>query len=221
LLDVGCGNGDFLASLRERGWEVFGTDFSNAACEFARAKGISVHQGPLASAGFSDKLFDVVTLWHVLEHLPDPTAELIEIRRILRDDGLLIIQVPNSKSITLKLTGIHWLPLDLPRHLQHFTPLTLNQLLKQTGFTPASRQDFHLWECVNASHSFMNRLGITNYLKIRHLTSEFHSATVVAKALYLIIGSPIAALCIPYSILTTVLGGHGDAVTITALKTKA
>jgi SAM-dependent methyltransferase len=221
VLDVGCGNGDFLVSLKERGWEAYGTDFSNAACEFARAKGISVHQGPLASASFSGKLFDVVTLWHVLEHLSDPTVELIEIRRILRDDGLLIIQVPNSNSITLKLCGIHWLPLDLPRHLQHFTPSTLNQLLRQTGFTPASRQDFHLWECVNASHSFMGRFGITHYLKIRHLNADFQTATVVAKALYLIIGSPIAALCIPYSILTTVLGGNGEAVTITARKTKA
>lgn len=138
ILDVGCGNGDFLAALKARGWEVYGTEFSPAACDLAREKGVAVQQGDLLSAAFPDGFFDVVTLWHVFEHLPEPRNELAEIQRILSSDGLLVIEVPNNGSLGFRLTKKKWYHFDVPRHLQHFTPETLRQILLDTSFHPVS-----------------------------------------------------------------------------------
>jgi ubiquinone/menaquinone biosynthesis C-methylase UbiE len=218
VLDVGCGNGEFLATLGARGWEVYGTEFSEAGCALARSKRITVHQGTLPSARFPDRFFDVVTLWHVLEHLPEPPVELAEIGRVLRDDGLLVVEVPNSDSLTFRLCGRRWYHLDLPRHLQHFTPTTLQRLLGQAGFAPSRRQDFHHWDFTASCYSFLARLGVLNRLGIHHFSTDYKQARPAAKAFFLALGLAVGLLCLPYSIAVTSLSRNGETVTVTARK---
>ena len=141
LLDVGCATGDFLARAREHGWQVQGVEPGEAAAEAARQQyGLDVFTGDLAQAHFPYGGFDAVTLWDVLEHVTDPRAELAEIHRILRADGLLLIELPNLRSFDAVLFGPYWIGLDMPRHLHIFPPAALDALLEQTGFRVVSRR---------------------------------------------------------------------------------
>lgn len=218
-LDLGCGDGDFLASLARRGWEVYGTEFSTAASALAQAKGVTTHQGDLASAAFPDGFFDVVTLWHVLEHLPDPVAELAEVRRVLRDDGLLVIEVPNSACLTFQLCKERWFPLNVPRHLQHFTPETLGRLLRRTGFDPGHRRNFRHSDAVLAFVSLVNRLNLLGRLGGEYyFVGELRSSSWLTKAVFALLGVPLVLFSVPYSIITTFLNGNGELVTVSARK---
>jgi SAM-dependent methyltransferase len=129
ILDIGSAWGFFLAEARERGWKTWGVELSHEASEYARSRfGLDVFTGKLAEARLPASHFDAVTLWHVLEHIPDPLAELAEIRRILRNDGLLVISVPT-----------HWSASDysshaLPLHLFYFNKVTLTALARKAGF---------------------------------------------------------------------------------------
>jgi SAM-dependent methyltransferase len=197
VLDVGCGNGDFLFSLKERGWEVQGVEFSAEAAELARAKSVTVHRGELASAAFPTGFFDVVTLWHVAEHLPAPLTEFAEVRRVLRNDGLLVLEVPNSDCLTRRLCGAQWRQLDVPRHLQHFTPATLERALTQAGFALIRRRNFHLIDFTLAFYSYMDRLAVSRLSGIRYFSTDFQRASLASKLLFLALGVPIAFLCLP------------------------
>ncbi len=143
LLDVGFGSGTFLRLAKESGFEVSGTEISEYACLYARETyGIEVFKGDLKDARFPSARFDVVTLWHALEHLPDPMSTLKEIHRILKKDGLLVVAVPNLNNIItrilyflakgkrLKLFSINAKEL----HLWHFSPRSLSRLLKEAGY---------------------------------------------------------------------------------------
>jgi SAM-dependent methyltransferase len=135
LLDVGCGPGVNLSRFKDYGWETYGVEFSPLAAEQARKKtGSRVFEGDLLSAGFKDRYFDVVFFSHSLEHMYDPKNMLQETRRILKDNGRLIVCVPNAGCWEAKIFSRWWIPWDLPRHLYHFDRVTLNDLLERTGF---------------------------------------------------------------------------------------
>lgn len=223
-LDVGCGNGDSLADLRKLGWDVYGTDLSAAAVALVRSKGITVHQGDLASARFPDGFFDVVTLWHVLEHLPEPREELAEIRRILRADGLLVVEVPNIASPTFRLCGARWFPLDVPRHLQHFTPRTLARLLRGAGFTPVRRQNFHPIGAALTWMSFVDRAGLLGQrtgIHYAYFVENFQSAPTLAKLRFLAGGLVLLLLAPVYTVVVTLLTRQGEVVTVSATRDRA
>lgn len=96
LLDVGCGYGIFLSLAKNQGWEVYGVELSKEACQFARSSlGLNVFCGDLKEASFPEGHFDVVTLWNVLDHMVNPVQQLLEVRRILKNDGLLFLRLPN------------------------------------------------------------------------------------------------------------------------------
>lgn len=136
LLDVGCATGQFLAEMVAfPGWEVMGVEPSVSAAEFAQAYGFPVHQGDLSSAHYPQGSFDVVTLWDVFEHLHDPLAVLVEARRILKPDGVLILRTPSLDSWDAKVFGQCWGHLDSPRHLVLFSQHTAIALLRKGGFT--------------------------------------------------------------------------------------
>lgn len=218
VLDVGCGNGEFLLSLEQRGWEVHGVEFSAEAAALARAKGLAVHRGELTSAAFPPSFFDVVTLWHVAEHLPDPLSELTEIRRVLRDDGLLVLEVPNSDCLSRRLCGAQWRQWDVPRHLQHFTPTTLERALTQAGFALIHRRNLHFIDFNLVFYNLMHRLGISRLSGVRYFSIDFQGASPVSKMLFLALGLPIACLCLPYSVLEILVNGNGENFTVTARK---
>jgi SAM-dependent methyltransferase len=138
VLDVGCGNGRFLAGVAaDYGCQVEGVDMSPLAVASARESfGVGVFQGILEEAAFPDGSFDVVTSWWYLEHVPDPVASLREMRRILKPGGACVFGVPNAGSRLARLFGRRWYHLDCPRHLQLFTPRSMAVLLKNAGLVP-------------------------------------------------------------------------------------
>jgi SAM-dependent methyltransferase len=135
LLDVGCATGTFLAAVRDLGgWQVAGVEINPDVAAIARAEHhLDVFAGTLEEARYPDKTFDAVTLWDVLEHVHDPAATLREIGRILKEDGIVVIRVPNYASWDAALFGRYWAGLDAPRHLYVFTPTTLTRLLHKSG----------------------------------------------------------------------------------------
>ncbi|MBW3542510.1 MAG: class I SAM-dependent methyltransferase [Planctomycetes bacterium] len=135
LLDFGCGRGDFLAKMLACGWQVEGVDVSPvAAAAVERRTGIRVHVGTLPHAHVAPQSFDAVTMWNSLEHVHQPRETVRAARDVLRPGGLLALSVPNIDSWTFRRFGPNWWPLDLPRHLTHFTPATLGRLLEAEGF---------------------------------------------------------------------------------------
>lgn len=140
LLDVGCATGYFLRGIREQGnWDLFGVEINEDAARVAQEYGLDVRLGTLEQARFSDGLFDVVTLWDVLEHMHDPAGSLREIYRILKPDGLLVIRIPNGSSWDARLFGRYWAGLDAPRHLYVFSPSTMEALLVAYHFQSIAR----------------------------------------------------------------------------------
>jgi SAM-dependent methyltransferase len=149
VLDIGCGSGGYLAILAELGWKCSGVETGAKSRAYAQTVlGLDVREGPLEACGFPDASFDVVTLWHVIEHLPDPRATLREIRRVLKPDGLLLLRTPNVESWEASLFRGNWYGLDAPRHLYLFSPATLELLLRQCGFEAIAMQyNYHAVDC--------------------------------------------------------------------------
>lgn len=134
ILDVGCGNGRFLAQMRELGWEVMGVEPDPKAARIAREEfGVKVFQGTLQEAKFPNDHFDAITMNHVIEHVPDPIELLSECRRILKPSGRLVVVTPNARSIGRRLFGEHWLHWDPPRHLFPFSPKSLRACAERAG----------------------------------------------------------------------------------------
>lgn len=146
ILDVGCERGFMLACLQRWGADVFGVQISKpAAAVAARLIGAErVFVGDLAAARYPDAWFDYVTLWHVLEHVPDPIALLREIRRILKPKGIAYIEVPNAGGYSARVFGASWLAYDIPRHLVHFSPSTLQDAVRKAGLACVSQRHFSL-----------------------------------------------------------------------------
>jgi SAM-dependent methyltransferase len=135
-LDVGCGDGRFLGALAERGWEVEGLETDPRAAALARRRiGGTVHEAPLETLALPEGAFGLVSLLHVLEHVPDPRAALAAARRALARGGRLLIAVPNVGSLEAAFFRSVWYPLDLPRHYWGFTPHTLVRLVETSGFS--------------------------------------------------------------------------------------
>jgi SAM-dependent methyltransferase len=135
LLDVGCSAGFFLKIAKDEGYEVFGIEVSEETGNYAQQKyGLDVFIGTLTDAGFPDKRFDVITLWDVIEHVHDPNLFLLEVKRILKDDGILAIQSPNMDSQMASFSKDKWCWWTVPDHLFHFNPYTLSRLMEMSGF---------------------------------------------------------------------------------------
>lgn len=135
LLDVGCGRGDFLAKMRDLGWEVIGLEPDEQLAELAHRRfNLDVRNGTIEQAHFPDDTFDAITVNHVIEHLPDPIGSLQECKRILRKDGKLVILTPNIESLGSQTFGKAWWHLDPPRHFYIFSPLSLKSCVEKTGF---------------------------------------------------------------------------------------
>lgn len=121
LLDIGCGTGDFLAYAKNKGLEVFGIEPNLDAREIAKRKigAANLFEQDLETI---DQQFDYITLWHVLEHIPDLDATMKTIHSKLKEGGELIIALPNYNSLDAKFYKTHWAAFDVPRHLHHFSP---------------------------------------------------------------------------------------------------
>lgn len=135
VLDVGCATGIFLDGMRRWGWEAHGVEPNPVASAYARERlGLAVVTSDLTAAGYAAESFDVVTLWDVLEHVPDPRGTLSEVARVLRPGGLLVLSLPSIESVEARLFGRYWAGWDAPRHLALFPRPVLVRLLRETGF---------------------------------------------------------------------------------------
>lgn len=133
ILDIGAGTGDFLVTAKQHGWDITGLEPNEKAKSIAQNKGVKFLEN---LAAIPDATMDVITMWHVLEHVPDVEAQIAELKRIVKPDGTIIIAVPNYKSYDAQHYGKHWAAYDVPRHLWHFSKKAIEVLF--------SRQDMQL-----------------------------------------------------------------------------
>jgi SAM-dependent methyltransferase len=137
LLDFGCGGGSFLAHMHRQAWQVTGLDVSTTAVERVRSElGLPALLGSLPHPELRPASFDIITMWHSLEHVHAPLTILRAAHQLLVPGGRLVIAVPNIDSLPFRWFGPAWYGLDLPRHLTHFSPWTLQHILLRAGFRP-------------------------------------------------------------------------------------
>ena len=135
LLDYGAGTGYFARLMQSRGWDVTAIEKSDKARELAHRE-FGFEMLPVeALATIKDKELDVVTMWHVMEHIQEPDKMWDELHRILTDSGIAIIAVPNCSSYDAQKYKEHWAAYDVPRHLWHFTPSTIALWAGKHGFS--------------------------------------------------------------------------------------
>ena len=145
VLDVGCGTGDRLDVFRTQGFATYGVETSDSANYAKQHLNLNVSKGDLFSASFPDRFFDIVALYNVLEHTHNPKRACDEIHRILKDDGFLVIQVPNKNSLQYRIFKKRWAAFDIPRDLYYFEPERLRTLLGQVGFAVTKMDHFMNW----------------------------------------------------------------------------
>ena len=145
LLDVGCGAGDRLDIFRQLGFDTYGVEIS-ASAEYARGHlGLNVKQVDLFEANYPDSFFDVITLHNVLEHTHNPQKIIEELHRILKEDGIVAIQVPNIECIQFKLFKKRWAAVDVPRDLYYFNVRLLKKILTKENFVIINIDHFNNW----------------------------------------------------------------------------
>jgi SAM-dependent methyltransferase len=137
LLEVGCGSGGYLDLMRALGWKrVVGVDFSAKAVKMATDNlGLEVYCGELKDVGLEPNSFDAVSLSHTLEHVPNPVAFLVDVRRVMKPGARLAIIVPNVESLSSRVYADYWLALEPPRHLVNFNRRGLAMVLERAGFS--------------------------------------------------------------------------------------
>jgi 2-polyprenyl-3-methyl-5-hydroxy-6-metoxy-1,4-benzoquinol methylase len=135
LLEVGCSYGGFLAEARSRGWDVTGVELSETAAGHARSLGLRVFSGSLPDQipNLGDP-YDVLVMFHVIEHVPDPLVLLESCRKLIKPHGLLVLKTPNVESSIAKIMGSSWHWISPPAHLYLYSPATLKKLLTKAGY---------------------------------------------------------------------------------------
>ncbi len=172
LLDFGCGGGAYLKRMHDRGWEVLGLDRSEVAARRVRSElGLSVLAGTLPHPDLRPESFELITMWQSLEHVHRPLEVLREAYRLLRPGGRLIAAVPNIRSAPFRWFGAAWFALDLPRHLTHFSPVTLPEMLRRAGFAVEGvrmvRHNTWLWRSAGRASKLRLGPGRLRWLTVR------------------------------------------------------
>jgi 2-polyprenyl-3-methyl-5-hydroxy-6-metoxy-1,4-benzoquinol methylase len=131
LLDVGCGTGDFLLTAKQNGWNVKGIEPNPQAREIANSKTNNAVSNIESLLDLEKQSFDVITLWHVLEHLPNLEEHIQLFQSLLKPNGRLVIAVPNFKSYDATYYKSFWAAYDVPRHLWHFSRTSISKLFSK------------------------------------------------------------------------------------------
>ncbi len=197
LLDIGCGDGSFIEAAQNDRWQVTGVE---RAPDFARSLGLSVYE----SLDSITDMFDCVTLWHVLEHIEDATELFMSLDRVLARGGSIFIAVPDFQSLQARVFGRHWLHLDVPRHVIHFSEMALDQLCAKDGYWAQRLRTSELeYDLMGWTQSLLNLFSRRPNLLLKILTQRqleigwFERVTHIASG---------AALC-SLAILPTWLSG--------------
>jgi len=229
VLDIGCGRGLLLNKLRQRGWDPTGTELSEGAAAYARDElKLPIIVKPLEEIGFPDNEFDLVILWHVLEHVHSPRDIIREVARILKPGGTLLVAVPNFGSWEARWARNRWFHLDVPRHLTHFTPKTLGRMLKEAGIPITDVNFFSTeYDFYSFVQSVENKLGLRHNLLYNLLRTRSAKVVDVAHGkeqtprlqslLALLLAVPLTGISLVYAPFIAALRRGG---TIAAYATK-
>jgi SAM-dependent methyltransferase len=213
VLDIGCGSGQFLARLIARGYEGHGTEYSaTTGRRAATVPGLQLHLGGLRSDTFPAGHFDLISIWHVLEHLRDPDEALRFCRTWLRPGGSLLVAVPNVGSWQGGLFRGRWFHLDPPRHLLHFDSASLRRALEASGFR-LSRMRHLSWEqnLYGYEQSALNALGFKRDELYELFKGNRPEASVVSLALQAALAG---VMILPAAIATLLEAAAGRGGTI-------
>lgn len=134
ILDIGCGEGNFLSNLDSIKFDKTGIEINKEGYIATQKKGISAFDQDISKINFNGKKFDTISLWHVLEHINSPKLLFKNIRKNLNNSGILIFQVPNTESIGFRYGKQNWFHLDSPRHLMLYNVRSVKKLCDLTGF---------------------------------------------------------------------------------------
>ncbi len=138
ILDVGCGVGYFLHHAASKGWEVYGTEFTDAAIELCNSKGINMQQGVLNTGWYNEESFDIITSFEVIEHINNPVPEVQNFYKLLRKGGIFYFTTPNFNCFERFWLKSEYSVICYPEHLCYYTPKTIDFLMKRFGFKKVS-----------------------------------------------------------------------------------
>jgi len=191
LLDIGCGTGDFLKIAQENNWNVSGIEPNDDARAIANQKTNNSVFNIEELGKFQNQSFDIITLWHVLEHLPNLEEQIAILKNVLKENGTLIIAVPNHKSFDAKHYKEFWAAYDVPRHLWHFNQNSIANLFGSKKMkvvkTHPMKFDAYYVSLLSEKHksSFMNPLkgfwiGLRSNIKAKR-SKEYSSLIYIIK----------------------------------------
>ncbi|MHB9053010.1 MAG: class I SAM-dependent methyltransferase [Thermoleophilia bacterium] len=225
ILDVGCGKGKFLQVAARHGWEAWGIEPSHRSLSFVQDKsGMKIIGGRFEDADLPDGYFDVVTMWHTLEHFYHPDDTLKKVRRKLRDGGLLVVRVPNGASWDFSMGRAKWFHLDVPRHLYHFSPDSLRKLIGQAGFRVVSISTSSLEDNpIGTLQTVMAAVGFRSGSVFSLIKGGSGTGTTASKLVKnLGTAAGIAVLALPSFIIAELAqkAGRGGTLTVAAVKNK-
>lgn len=164
MLDIGCGTGYFLKICKEAGWKIAGVEPDDNARKLAvEQTGVAIEQSVLEN--FANDRFDVITMWHVLEHVHQLNQTIEWLYAKLETEGRLVIAVPNHQSNDAVVFGKYWAAYDVPRHLYHFEKSTMEKLLRKHRFEIESVRPMYFDSFYVSMLSSRYEAGKTNYLK--------------------------------------------------------
>lgn len=195
LLDIGYGEGTFLELAATRGYECVGVERFGGDSERVFAKFDDLDA---VRQSYGTRKIAAITCWHSLEHVTDADVVLANISEMLDDDGSLFIAVPNFASRQAEIFGKYWLHLDVPRHLHHFTPASLDKILR--------KHDLHIadvwhheseYDIMGWSQSFLNKMFRRKNVFFNTLTGKSTNENVAEKAIHFVLGSIASVAAIP------------------------
>ena len=181
LLDIGCGKGKFMVSAKREGAHVSGLEPTVRSFEFAKlALGDEVQNKMMSKELFSPGTFDVITMWHVFEHIPEPALMLEACAHVLRSDGMLVIAVPSYKGLIARIGGATWFNLDPPRHVIHYCASSLTRLLEKNGFNVVEiSHSYPELTFFSGLQTLLNKLPITKNFLFNFLKGNSHAMSII------------------------------------------
>jgi SAM-dependent methyltransferase len=224
VLEVGAGDGDLVARMRERGLDAWGLEPSPGAAGAARARGLEVANVGVERAQVEPASQDGVVLWHSLEHLDDPATALRGIASWLRPGGLVVVAIPNLDGLQARIGGDRWFGQDVPRHRTHFTPDGARALLERSGFRVARiRQVLIEQNPLGMWQTLLNRLTAERDFAFRLTKGDLEGVPSAVRrrdlAVSVLAGAPLAPLAILLE-LAAGLAGRGGSMVIEAIEAR-